>query len=97
MIDPLVTQLEREIGEASKWQNSYDSLLSGFFERKQAELYQVFQDLGTSDRDGLLAVKLQSNALKMLEDEFQHHINTGKMASKTLEDFYAAEKEKENG
>lgn len=77
-------EVERSIGE--DWERVWVSKLGPFFEKKQQELFEAFKDTPTSDTDALLTIKLQSNALESLAAEFQHHIETGKLARTTLQE-----------
>lgn len=77
-------EMDRAKGESYK--RAWENIIEPFFNKKQAELYQAFVDAGTSNTDGLLTIKMQSNALLMLHDEVQHYINTGTLAQKALEE-----------
>lgn len=85
-------EIEQAIGE--QYGRAYDSMVRPFIEQKQAELFEAFKELPTTQADGLLTIKLQSNALQALDDEFRHYITTGHLAHKSLTD---KEKEKSNG
>lgn len=93
MIDPLIEKLETERSIGADYERSWNGLVKPFFDKKQEELFEVFKELPTTNSEGLMLVKTSLNALQMLEDEFRHYINTGKMASQTLNDL---EKEKDH-
>ena len=83
--------LEVEAQKGEDWQRVWETYLSPFFRDKQQDLFLAFQELSTTDSENLLAIKMQSNALKSLADEFITIIDTGKMARQTLNE------ENENG
>lgn len=78
--------LEIEAARGEKYGRAWEELVEPFFEAKQLQLYEAFKELPTSNNEGLVILKMQSNALESLKDEFQHHINTGKLAKQTLEE-----------
>lgn len=78
--------LEEERERGHRWQVAYDEMVKPFIDKKIDELFEVFQEIPTSNVDGLVALKLQCNALESLRDEFQSHINTGILAQKKLEE-----------
>tara|TARA_R110000744_G_C19370310_1_gene562417 strand:+ start:4601 stop:4873 length:273 start_codon:yes stop_codon:yes gene_type:complete len=75
---------EQSIGEmhGRAWEHS----VKPFVEAKQAELYAAFVNHPSTDKDGLMLIKLQVNALTSMGDEFQTYINTGKLARQQLEE-----------
>lgn len=85
MDDNTKLALEVEASKGEQYQRAYDQLVTPFFEAKQAELFEAFQDAPTTETDILVTLKLQSNALKSLDEEFKHYINTGKLARQQLE------------
>jgi hypothetical protein len=84
------TKLQLEAATGEDWERVYKSKLMPFFSNKRAELFQAFQDIPTSEKDQLLTLKLQCNALTSLEEEFLSRIHTGVMARQALSE------EKEN-
>lgn len=75
---------EREIGEMHQraWKHSVEP----FVKAKKAELYEAFINHPSTDKDGLMLIKLQINALISMGDEFQTFINTGKLARQQIEE-----------
>jgi hypothetical protein len=71
------------IGMAHK--EAWEGLVSEFYVAKEQELFDLFCNTKTTDRDSLLLIKQQHNALTSLKDNFQHFINTGKIASAEIE------------
>jgi hypothetical protein len=92
MDDNIKLKLEVERAVGDEYARAYESLVKPFIDRKRAELFEVFTEIPSSDIDGLIAIKLQSNALQSLNDEFRHYIQTGQMARQSL-----TEKEESNG
>lgn len=73
---------EQAIGTENK--ETYDRMIKPFFDEREALLFQAFSESNTNDRDQLLLIKLQLNALKSMNQHFIHFINTGKMAEMAL-------------
>lgn len=76
--------LEFEAAKGEEYERAWESMVKPFFESKSAELYDVFINHPTTDRDGLTILKLQVNALHSLKDEFQSKIMSGKLARQQL-------------
>lgn len=75
-------EVEQAVGE--QHQHAWNELVLPFFEAKQAELYEAFMELPTSNTDGLTLIKLQMNSLLMMKNHFEEYINTGKIAKTQL-------------
>ena len=75
---------EQSIGEMH--QRAWIHSVEPFIKAKQAELYAAFTAHPTTDKDGLMLIKLQVNALMSMGDDFQSYINTGKLARQQLEE-----------
>jgi hypothetical protein len=86
MDDQLKLKLQMDSAHGEEYQRAWDSLIEPFFENKKKDLYEAFTDMGSTDADALMLIKMQANALESLKDEFQHHINTGKLARKAIEE-----------
>jgi hypothetical protein len=76
-------ETERAIGEMH--QRAWEHSVQPFVEKKKAELFEAFVDHPSTDKDGLMLIKLQLNALASMGDEFESFINTGKLARQQLE------------
>ena len=94
MDDNLKINLEVEGAVGEQYQGAWDRMVKPFFEKKQAELYEVFQECPIRDKDGLVEIHAQHKALKSMEDEFLTFINSGKLARQQLADEPEASKEK---
>lgn len=84
MIDDL--ELHKEVEKAFNSKQAWDNHVEPFFIRKENELFQAFKDVSITNEKDVLLIKMQANVLAMLKDEFDSAINTGKLASKQLED-----------
>jgi hypothetical protein len=84
MDDHIRQKLEVESSIGDRYAHVYESLIKPFLAKKRDELFDAFQDLPTTKPDDLLTVKLQCNALSMLDDEFKHYIQTGQLAKQAL-------------
>lgn len=86
MDDHQRTKLELEQAQGEMHQRAWEHSVKPFVEAKQAELYDAFKEHNTTDTDGLMLIKMQTNALSSMADEFQSFINTGKLARQQLEE-----------
>jgi hypothetical protein len=86
MDENLKGQLEMDQAKAESYQRAWDNIVMPFFDHKQKELYEAFVSVGSADVDTLVTIKMQSNVMSMLKDEFNHYINTGKLARKALDE-----------
>lgn len=76
--------LAREISLGEAHQVTWDNFVKPFFDRKSEELFEAFKSCDTRDKEGLQLLKMQLNALESLQVHFMHFIETGVMASQTL-------------
>tara|TARA_R110000803_G_scaffold117357_3_gene185884 strand:+ start:2294 stop:2572 length:279 start_codon:yes stop_codon:yes gene_type:complete len=67
-----------------KYQMCWNEIAEPFFNQKSQELHEAFINCPTTDNSQLVTIKMQHNALLSMKDHFQHYINTGKLAQKTL-------------
>jgi hypothetical protein len=79
-------QLENEVALATRAKGAYDTFIREFIGDRRVILFEAFQDLGTSDTKGLMEVKRMLYTLETLENDIKTIIDTGRMASKTIED-----------
>jgi hypothetical protein len=77
-------QLENEQIEGSKAQHTYDSFIKEFVEDKRMVLFESFRALPLTAEPELMEVKRMLYAVDTLEQEIMTVIQTGQMASKTL-------------
>lgn len=89
----LKEKLEVEQAIGHEYGRAYESLVKPFIIKKREELFEVFTQIPTTDTEGLTTIKLQSNALQSLDEEFKHYIQTGKLARQSLSE----DKEKSDG
>ena len=73
---------EAEVGE--KYKHAYEECVKPFVDNKIAELFEAFKEADSSNLSHLQMIKMQSNALKSMEEEFNHFITTGKLALTVL-------------
>ena len=77
-------QLSLEQLEGGKAQKAYDDFIGPFIEDKKQTLFQAFCDLPLSDTENLMEVKRMMFAVETLDTEIKTVIQTGEMASHTL-------------
>lgn len=77
-------QYEREIELGRKAKVAYDSFIKGFVEDKLQNLFNAFCEGGTVDEKLLLECKRMAIILRNLEQQILTIIETGELASKTL-------------
>ena len=77
--------LEKEVAIASEKQRVYTEHVEPFINAKRAELFELFCSENSLNDDALKGIRMQVSALDAIAGDFQHYINTGKMAEKTLE------------
>jgi len=80
------TTAENDAAVGQRYKSMWSDLLEPFFAAKQYELFEMFQNVSSTDTDMLVAVRMQSNALTSLRDEISSFIETGKMAQQQLLD-----------
>lgn len=83
--------LEVHLSEGAKL--AWEQFFAPYFDAKIVELFESFKNYPITDERGIMIIKQQAMALDGLKDELLHHINTGKMATKSLNE----EEEKEDG
>lgn len=86
MDEKIRTQAMLDVAKGHRYRELYDEVLKEFFEAKQKETFEAFRAMDTSDQGIMTTIKMYSNALQALEDEFQSVINTGIMAQKALDE-----------
>ena len=79
-----IDQFEREQTLGNRAKQSYDQFIKDFVETKRLALFNTFCGLHLTDETGLMEVKRMSYAIDTLESEILTLIETGKMASITL-------------
>lgn len=92
------TQLsvERDLGERAK--NAWNGFFKPFFEEKETVLIEAFRACGLRDEEGLVKIKMQFTAIDALRLELLGYMDTGKLASISLNELEAQRaEEKENG
>lgn len=77
-------QLSNEQLRGGKAQSAYDDFIKDFCEEKRQILFQNFSDLPLSDTENLMEVKRMLFAVDTLEADIKTVIETGTMASLTL-------------
>jgi len=77
-------KLEFEAARGEQYKRIMEVYIEPFIASKQEQLFQSFIDSSTENPELLQLIKLQSNALASLSDEFKSHITTGELASKQL-------------
>ena len=78
--------LEVEKATGEKYKRIYENYILPFVEAKEKEMFEAFKQTSAADKDKLLLIRLQVNALESLKDEFQHYISTGLMANQILKE-----------
>ena len=84
MLNELETKLEMERARGELHQRAWEQTVKPFFESKESELFDMFIDCPTSEKEMLLDIKLQLNVLKALRINFESYIETGHMAATQL-------------
>ena len=77
-------QLENEQIMGSAAEHSYNQFIKGFVDDKRASLFEAFRMLPLSAEIELMEIKRMLFAVDTLEQEIITVIQTGQMASKTL-------------
>ena len=76
-------QFENEIEHGGRYRNAWE-LVNRFIEEKEASLYEAFKGAPSSDKDLLVDIRMQFNAVEGLKQEFMTHITTADMAAKSI-------------
>ncbi len=84
LTDQQKDQLSAEQLEGGKAQRVYDEYIDEFCERRRLGLFQAFRDLPLTDTENLMEVKRMLSAIDALEADILTVIQTGKMASISL-------------
>jgi hypothetical protein len=77
-------QLTNEQLLGGKAQRAYDEFIGPFIQEKKLVLFTSFCNLPLTDTDRLMEVKRMMFAIETLESEINNVIETGKLASITL-------------
>ena len=85
MIDDNEAALQSEADRCEAAGRAWHQHVEPFFIAKEAELFQAFKDISTTEQNDILLIKMQANVLAMLKDHFESKINTGKMARTQIE------------
>ena len=78
-------QLEQERSRGNLARHAYENFIQGFVNEKRELLFKAFGDVSVDDTDALKTIKLQLYAIDQLEVDIQTIIDTGKMASTSLD------------
>ena len=84
MTEDQKVQLSNEQLLGGKAKNSYDDFIQDFCEQKRLAVFQAFRDLPLTDTENLMEIKRMLFAVDALESDILTVIETGKMASITL-------------
>ncbi len=82
-------QTAKAIDEKEKGRKAtlaFDSFIAPFIKRKREELFVAFQNTPILNADNIMEIKRMMMTLEGLEIEIQSIVDTGKMATKQLED-----------
>ena len=77
-------QLSSEQLLGGKAQKSYNEYIQNFCEQKRLSLFQAFRDLPLTDTENLMEVKRMLFAVDALESDILTVIETGRLASVSL-------------
>ncbi len=77
-------KLELEIIVGQKATSAYNGFIKDFIEQRRVILFEAFQNLGVSKQDELIEVKRMLYTLEALDTDIKSIMDTGKMASETL-------------
>jgi len=78
-------QLENEVLRGQRAQRAYDEFIKEFVELKKVILFNNFCSIGVSETEKLQEARRLVTVIEDLEAHIITIINTGKMATKTLE------------
>jgi len=84
MDDHLFNRLTDEVETANKASYANDQFIKPFINRKKAQLFDAFEAVEANNIEALKELKLMSLALSALEADVNSVIDTGKLASETL-------------
>ena len=94
MDERALIQLSTERDKGSRAQYAYDDFVAPFIEAKEAVLIEAFRVCEMRDEEGLIKIKMQFSAIDALKAEMLGYIETGKLASTTLDQAEAEAKVK---
>ena len=77
--------LEQEVDNARRASKLKNRYLDQFFEDKQAQLHEYLADLPLGQNEALIVVHHQLKSLEALKQDIQTYVDTGKLASMTLD------------
>lgn len=77
-------QLETERAAGVRAQQAYDHYIKEFCEQKRMALFMAFSNLPLTAEDEIMETKRMLYAVDTLENDIISEIDTGKMASKAL-------------
>lgn len=77
-------QLEHEQAAGVKAGHAYDHYIRDFCEQKRMALFMAFSNLPLTAEDEIMETKRMLYAIDTLENEIVSEIDTGKLASKAL-------------
>jgi len=78
-------QLLSEVAIADRASKAYKIFIKNFCEVERLDVFNQFCRLDPSDLERLHSIKLRQMSIDLLDDSIQEVINTGKMASETLQ------------
>ena len=84
LTDEQKEQLFNEQIKGNNAQKAYNDFIKPFVEAKRKQLFEVFASLGLTESENLMEVKRMLYAIDTLDAEIRSMINTGQMASQTL-------------
>lgn len=82
--DAQLSQLNQEIESGKRASKAYDIFLRQFIDDKREQLYQAFRDNSLEDINKLADIKRLDLALASIENEVFSVIETGRLASISL-------------
>lgn len=97
MDDREKNQLEAERDKGSRAQRAYEDFFAPFLAQKEAVIIEAFRTCEMRDEIGLMNIKMQFTAIDALNTELLAYIDTGKLASTTLNQVEADAKAKDEG
>ena len=79
-----VNQLEQEQVVGRRAESAYNTFIEAFIKQRKAQLLEVFSECPISEVETILEIKRTIYVLDILETEIKTIIQTGKMASQSL-------------
>ena len=86
MHDDKEDKLYQDMAKGDRYKSAWENLVKPFFDGKQVELFENYKQCSVSDSDTMKEIIHHSKVLDSLRDEFEHYVNTGKLAKKIIED-----------